>query len=138
MGGESLIDEKLGGRLFNDGSWLGFEENDLTTTIDLGEVKPIERVMVGAMQNADSWIFFPEYVEVSWSADGKSYSKPVRIAVEALRDAGRKTVKRVTMEEENIYGRFVKVKVKNIEKCPKWHTAAGQKAWLFVDEITIQ
>ncbi len=137
-GGASLTDEKLGGRQFNDGSWLGFEENDLVATIDLGEVRQIERVMVGAMQNAESWIFFPKYMEVSWSVDGKSFSKPIRVEVDELKDPGRKTVKRITMEEENIHGRFVKVTVKNIEKCPKWHVAAGQKAWLFVDEITIQ
>ncbi len=138
QGVATLQDEKLGGRLFNDGTWLGFEESNLEATIDLGEIRPIERVMVGAMQNAESWIFFPEYMEVSWSADGKSYSKPVRVDVEELENLSRKTVKRITFEEENIFGRYVKVKVKNVGKCPAWHPAAGQKAWLFVDEITVQ
>jgi arylsulfatase A len=137
-GGTSLIDEKLGNRQFNDGSWLGFESNDLIATIDLGKVQQIERVMVGVLQDANIWIFYPEFVEVSFSADGKKYSKSVKITVEELKYSTRQLVNRVTFEEENIYGRFVKVHVKNIKKCPAWHVGAGQKAWLFVDEITVQ
>lgn len=138
QGALSLHDEKLGSRQFNDGFWMGFEENDLTATIDLGKVQQIERVVVGTLQDASSWIFFPEYIEVSWSADGKTYSEPIKMEVGALKDSGRKLIRRVTIEKENIHGRYIKVLVKNTEKCPKWHMGAGQKAWLFVDEITVQ
>lgn len=137
-GALSLHDEKLGSRQFNDGFWLGYEENDLVATIDLGKVQLIERVVVGTLQDAPSWIFFPKYVEVSWSADGKSYSDPIRMEVGALKDESRKLVKRVTVEKENVHGRFIKVTVKNTGKCPEWHMGAGKKAWLFIDEITVQ
>jgi len=137
-GPETLIDEKLGNRQFDDGSWLGFEQADLAAVIDLRKVQQIERVMVGVLQDAKSWIFYPEYVEVSFSVDGKNFDKPIRINVDELRNSTRRLVNRVTIEEENIYGRYVKVIAKNVEKCPTWHVAAGQKAWLFVDEITIQ
>ena len=33
--------------------------------------------------------------------------------------------------------RFVKVKAKNIGLCPEWHPGAGNRGWLFVDEIVI-
>ncbi|MBO3699919.1 sulfatase [Roseivirga sp. E12] len=138
QGAKSLHDEKLGSRQFNDGFWMGFEEDNLTATIDLGEVQQIERVVIGTLQDAASWIFFPEYVEVSWSVDGKNYSQPKRIEVGALKDAGRKLIKRISVEQENVHSRFIKVLVKNTGKCPTWHMGAGQKAWLFVDEITVQ
>lgn len=138
IGPETLIDEKLGNRQFDDGSWLGFEHNDLAAIIDLGTVQQIERVMVGVLQDANSWIFYPEYVEVSFSVDGKNFDRPIRVKVDELKNSTRRLVNRVTIEEENIHGRFVKVFVKNIMQLPNWHNAAGQKAWLFVDEITIQ
>ncbi len=137
-GALSLHDEKLGGRQFNDGFWLGYEGNDLSATIDLGKVQQIERVVVGTLQDAPSWIFFPEYVEVSWSADGKNYADPIRLEVGALKDKSRTLIKRITMQKENVHGRYIKVLVKNTGKCPDWHMGAGKKAWLFIDEITVQ
>ena len=136
-GAKSLIDEKLGTRQFDDGFWLGFEQKDLVATIDLGELQQVESVMVGLLQNAASWIFFPEWVEWSWSVDGKSFSKPLKVSVGALKDQKRKLIKRVTLEQENLNARYLKIKVKNTGQCPEWHPAAGQKAWLFIDEITV-
>jgi len=137
-GAASLVDEKLGTRQFDDGFWLGFEQKDLEATIDLGEVQQVESVMVGVLQNASSWIFFPEWVEWSWSIDGKNFSKPLQVPVGALKDEGRKLIKRVTLDQENLNARYLKVKVKNTGRCPAWHPAAGQKAWLFIDEITVR
>jgi len=33
--------------------------------------------------------------------------------------------------------RFVRVQSRNTGICPAWHRGAGNKAWLFADEITI-
>lgn len=137
-GAQSLLDEKLGTRQFNDGFWLGFEEDDLIATIDLGKVQQVEEVIVGTIQDASSWIFFPEFVEVSWSVDGKTYSSAEREPVGAMQDKNRKLVRRVSVQRENANARFIRVKVKNTARCPEWHVAAGQKAWLFVDEITVR
>lgn len=94
--------------------------------------------MIGILQDAPSWIFFPEYVEVAWSGNGKDYSDPVRVEVGALKDKNRKLVKRIRVERENVHGRYIRVLVKNTARCPDWHPGAGRKAWLFVDEITVQ
>ena len=34
--------------------------------------------------------------------------------------------------------RFIKVIAKNIKKNPSWHLSAGEKAWLFTDEIIFE
>ncbi len=137
-GGSSLLDEKLGTRMYRDGFWLGFEQEDLVATIDLGNTEQIKEVIIGTLQDPEVWIFFPEYAELSWSNDGMNYSDPIRINVNELEDKSRKSILRITIAEENVYGRYLNVKAKNIEKCPEWHTARGQKAWLFIDEITVR
>ncbi|MCE7992681.1 MAG: sialate O-acetylesterase [Roseivirga sp.] len=136
-GKQSLVDEKVGSKYFDDGYWLGFEEEDFSATIDLGKEQEIDKVTIGVLQDAGAWIFFPEYVEVSWSADGKKYSRPIRIKLGADQKV-RRQLERVTVEREGLKTRFIKVFIKNTGKCPQWHYAAGGKAWLFVDEITVQ
>ena len=34
--------------------------------------------------------------------------------------------------------RYVKVKANNQRVCPEWHAGAGEKTWLFCDEIVIE
>ncbi|WP_430974165.1 sulfatase family protein [Sunxiuqinia rutila] len=137
-GAASLVDGETGIRFFSDGFWLGFEGNDLVATIDMGKTEVINEISVGSIQDAESWIFFPEYIEVAWSADGKQYSKPVRKMVEPLKSAGQKSIRRITLQQEDINARFLKVTVKSYGKVPEWHSGKGGKAWLFVDEIAIQ
>jgi len=131
----SLIDGEAGSRLHNDGYWVGFEGSDAELTIDLAQQTVFNEISVGVYNNPEAWIFFPEYIEVSWSNDGKHFSSPLK---KKITDQTRlASQKRVTIQQEDMHGRYIKVKVKNIEKCPDWHNAKGQKAWLFIDEISI-
>ena len=34
--------------------------------------------------------------------------------------------------------RFIRVLAKNRGNCPDWHVGAGNKSWIFADEITIK
>ena len=34
--------------------------------------------------------------------------------------------------------RHVRLKVTGIKECPEWHDGAGNKAWIFMDEITFR
>ena len=34
--------------------------------------------------------------------------------------------------------RYVKMVAKSIGTCPEWHVGAGQKAWIFCDELVIE
>jgi len=40
-------------------------------------------------------------------------------------------------EYPGVNARYVRVKAVNMGKCPQWHKGAGNKAWLFADEISI-
>lgn len=136
-GARSLIDQKPGSKYFDDGSWLGFEAAGLGATIDLGSSQPLESISIGLLQDVGVWIFFPEYVEISWSEDGKTFSKPQRIESGVSQREFGKLMKRLRLEKK-IQARYIKVYAKNVGKCPDWHVGAGEKAWLFVDEITIK
>ncbi|MBO3699920.1 sialate O-acetylesterase [Roseivirga sp. E12] len=136
-GARSLIDQKPGSKYFDDESWLGFEETDLAATIDLGSSQRLENISIGLLQDVGVWIFFPEYVEISWSEDGKSFNKPQRMEHGVSQREFGQLMKRLRLEKK-IQARYIKVYAKNVGKCPDWHVGAGEKAWLFVDEITVK
>lgn len=137
-GAATLVDGETGTRFFNDGFWLGFQKDDLVATVDMGQPGVFNEVSVGVIQDAESWIFFPEYVEVAWSVDGKQYSSPIRQAVEPLESLGQKSIRRIVVQQEDMNARYFKVTVKNCGEIPAWHSGKGSKAWLFTDEIAIR
>jgi arylsulfatase A len=135
-GASSLIDEETGSCFYGDGYWLGFEQDNLEATIDLGDVMSISSVSVGCLQDAQSWIFFPYGIELSWSADGKQFAKPEIHKLKEKKDSGI-SIQRELFQFEEIRARYIKVKVINVKECPEWHQSAGSKAFLFVDEVVV-
>jgi hypothetical protein len=135
-GAQALLDNIAGSRSFNDGCWLGFEGDDLDAWIDLGELRMLNSVTIRFLNDPGSWIFGPDYVEISYSKDDKSYS-------EALKLEGpfgpEKTLNIQTagssLEEEV---RYLRIFAANIRENPGWHSDPGGKAWLFCDEIIIK
>ena len=137
-GSNSLIDEKCGSRYFNDGRWLGFQTDDLEATIDLKESTDIQSIQIGLLQDASSWIFYPTSIRVAFSNNAIDFSEEVEITLEEMIDMNKKKIKRVDILLNETYVRFIKVKIKNRGTCPDWHPNKGGKAWLFIDEITVQ
>jgi hypothetical protein len=89
------------------------------------------------LQDANSWIFFPPYVEFSFSDDGKTFNQSVRILNDKSQHDEHAQVFRFTQPVKGLHTRYIKVFAKNVGICPSWHRGAGGKAWLFVDELTV-
>jgi hypothetical protein len=138
MGARSLIDRIRGTADFHDGTWLGFEQDDCEAVIDLHSAKPVSKVTVGCLKAQGSWIFLPRALEVAVSDNGTEFRAIGRIDVEGPdRDEGVDT-REFVIPCERATARFVRVRAVNIGVCPSWHKGAGGKAWVFVDEITVE
>ncbi len=133
-----LNDGIVGSSYYDDGCYLGFQGTDADILIDLEEETTIHKILLTALQRRLSWIFRPEKVEIYASDDGKQFKKAATInaSIDAKKH-GRVKVEYLK-EFDNLKTRYIKLKVKNIKKCPKWHTGAGGRAWIFLDEIIIQ
>ncbi len=118
--------------------WLGFNGVDLIATIDLGKIREIQSVRAQFLQQIESWIFMPTQVTFMISKDGKKYV-PVAAFENPLSERQTESVCK-TLKAEGIQkkARFIKVHAKNRGVCPDWHPGAGEKAWLFCDEIIVQ
>ncbi|PKP35545.1 MAG: hypothetical protein CVU00_01980 [Bacteroidetes bacterium HGW-Bacteroidetes-17] len=137
-GEQALLDFIRGGENFRTGAWQGYYGVDFEAVVDLGESQQISGLSAGFHQEQNSWIWMPLYVEFFTSDDGQQYRKISRIEndVDPKIDGG--VVKEFGVNYVNKKARYIKVLAKNIEVCPDWHVGAGNKAWIFVDEITIR
>jgi hexosaminidase len=133
-----LVDGLKGGKSHTDGRWQGFEGDDLVATIDLGKKKKIRAVEIGFLQNTASWIFFPRSVEVAVSDDGTNFRVAASVAFPVRDEAGGALTETVRPAIENVRARFVRVTAASIKTCPEGHAGAGEKAWLFSDEIVVR
>jgi alpha-L-fucosidase len=137
-GVQSLVDNVRGSSEFQDGNWLGFEQEDCEAVIDLRSVRPITRVAVGCLQSQGSWIFFPKAIEVALSEDGTDFRPVGRIDTGEPKRGEEMLSRDFVISLESVTARFVKIRAANIGVCPPWHAGAGGKAWVFVDEIKIE
>ena len=137
-GNAALIDGKRGSADFRLGSWQGYEGNDLDAVVDLGTAQQIVSVSLGCLQDNNSWIFFPQNVQFSFSSDGASYTDPLVVVNNVSQKDEGVLLKEFSIQALALNARYIRVQAKNVGVCPDWHKGAGSKAWLFVDEITLK
>ena len=137
-GSATLIDGLRGTNNFGDGYWLGFHQNNMEAVIDLGQSTTINKITSTFIQNYGAWAFMPLEVTYSVSTDGKEYKEIAVIKSDIPLDKKGAMLKDFSQEVKNTKARFIKVTAKNIGLCPAGHPGAGQKAWLFCDEIVVE
>jgi len=132
-----LIDAQRGGPDFHDGSWIGFEGEDLDASIDLGEAKSISMVALSCLEDQNSWIFLPASIRLLTSSDGRNYVTTAEWKAETRPAAGVGRME-ISLMFNPKSCRYLRIQASNVGTCPAWHKGAGGKAWLFSDEIIIQ
>jgi len=138
QGEKTLVDGLKGSQNHRDGNWQGFNGNDLDINIDLGSEKTVNTVSASFHQSHRNWIFLPTGIEVSLSIDGTNFTtaKTAENTVPPKTDGAFSHDLAVTFAGEK--AKFIHLKAKNLGVCPAWHGAAGDKAWLFVDEVVVE
>ena len=136
-GSFGLVNGILGTKSYDDGTWQGFEQNDLDATVDLGEVTPITNVAVRFLQDHNGWIFAPTEVQYDVSDDGKAFTTVGSFLLPAPVKAQPVSIVEIA-KPMDVRARYVRVVARNPATCPSWHVGRGGKAWLFADEIMVE
>lgn len=136
-GDQALIDGIKGGSNFKTGEWQGFFGEDVVAVVDLGEVKSVKSVTVGAVQDIRPWIWAPAEVRITYSKDGVNYSNEEVLQNPLPIDDYTPAVHRFKSRNGGMY-RFVKVTAVNPGTIPDWHLGVGNPRWIFLDEIEIE
>ena len=137
----ALMDGKVGlpKDYYND--WLGFFGDDMDATIELAVPTDISKVKIGLCHEPKDWVVLPKSVYVCFSKDGKEFTDwqlaelPMFDRPEPLVGLGRVEALALVNAKQ---AKFIRVKVENQGVLPERHPSAGEKAWLMVDEVTIE
>lgn len=140
-GPSTLVDGVRGRLNWRSGRWLGFNRSDFSAVIDLGEEKQITEIGAGFLQDQNSWIWMPKYVDFLISNDGVNF---VKIAHVPNRIDEQDPEIQITdfvinaKAEKNLTARYVKVFAKSIGIIPEWHKGAGGNGFIFTDEFWVK
>lgn len=115
--------------------FLGFSGTDCEAVIDLDSTQKIQQVVVHSFDQKASWIHPPAGATISISQNGTEFT-PISSTAEILLD-DQKRVDRLRFRFPGTAARYVKVLIRNTGTIAAGNPGAGNKAWLFVDEIEV-
>ncbi len=137
-GDRALLDGNRGDRDFRSDAWQGYLGVDLDVVVDLGRSQNLQSASVGFLQDADSWIFFPEEVEFWVAQDEANFRRAGAVASDVSPELHGVHIRDFAIELDDMPARFIRVIGRNLGVCPDRHPGAGRKAWVFVDEIVVR
>ncbi|MFM8916926.1 MAG: chitobiase/beta-hexosaminidase C-terminal domain-containing protein, partial [Bacteroidota bacterium] len=119
-------------------NWMGAEGTDMSFVLEWKEPRFMSTVDLKYFHAPQSWVFLPDSVEVFGSADGKTFKLLATVPVGTLGEPENpKAVRNAVAAFTGQYLRKIRIVTHSILKCPEGHVAAGEKAWVFMDECQI-
>ena len=137
-GPDALIDGVRGGDDFRVPTWMGFYGVDMDVVVDLGEVATLRRLACGFLQDQNSWIFMPRGAEFATSLDGTTFEWAGRAENTVDERADGVVVNDLAVTFTSRKARYVRVKGVAPVMCPEWHKGAGNRSFIFADEVVFE
>jgi hypothetical protein len=138
-GDNTLVDNKGGLEQLSSNTWMGYNCDTVTITMNLTKQESVNSVLLNFLQNESAWIFLPDKIIVQWF-DKNLNSYQIFGEEKLLADTETsgsycnyriiKTTNEVTTEKI-----LINIIVKKI--IPSWHPAKGEHGWMFIDEIKV-
>ena len=116
-------------------NWVGIK-NDLDPVIDFGETTTFAKVSTNFLNSKESWIYPPRSIEIFVSDDGQNFTSIGKKTIDADGMKGN-TVEPVSFSTPGAKGRYLKLVAQAFGPIPENAPGAGNKAWLFLDEIIV-
>lgn len=141
-GGETaLTDGKFATMNYQSPMWQGYRGNDIDVTVDLGEVKPINKITTSYLYSLTAWVVPPSDIEFEISEDGKTFAAIGAVKYgEAPKGIGEYDYVPVSIVKDKIGGkkaRYIHIKAKHPLGMPSWRNVQGD-SWMFIDEIVVE
>jgi Fn3 associated len=138
-GANTLTDNKGGIPQFGSNTWLGYNCDTVTVTMNLKKEQNIDKVLLHFLQDEGSWIFMPDEININWfekkSNSFKIFGKEKFIGDTA--SPGSRCNYRIIQTKSKIRTDKILINIIVKKRIPAWHAAKGEHGWLFIDEIKV-
>ena len=137
-GQESLFDRKKAIPDVWNLNWLGFLNNPLEVEMEFEQPTDISKLALSLWQNPGARFFPPAEVKL-WSRENKDQEWKLihTFRPPSLQKDAPTLLKQMDIPFSARQVKQLKLLARPIEKLPSWHGAAGNKAWLMVDEVVM-
>lgn len=133
------LDDGRVGILDYRNDWLGFWGDTLDATVELGENTVFSSVSLDFYFYPLSWIFLPQRVAFYTSDDKETWQLLDEQHPESPEILATPSIHTVTFNcSEPIKARYLRIVAEPLSEIPSWHRAAGEKAWIFTDEVVVK
>ncbi len=138
-GAKTLFDLDLGEQNISNGKWLAYRDFDMEFVVGFNEEKTLNSASFNALINLGAHIFPIHSISVSGSNDGQNFVSIADVKFPEAKKGDPNETKSFEIEfPEKTSFQYYKFKVSNLKKMPGWHSAKGQSAWIFVDELFLK
>lgn len=132
-------------------NWVGFWGDTLDAMVDLGKPTELQSISLDFYFYPLSWIFLPQRVAFYASDDGEQWQlmseeypeNPEILATPDIKSFNlwfpdlENTRSDIQSDNQMFSTRYLRIVAEPLPEIPSWHRAAGQKAWIFTDEIIV-
>ena len=122
---QTLTNGVRGSLTYGDRQWLGYL-NDFDVTIDMETLQPISSVAVRFMHQPGPGVFLPQYVELQFSDDGKTFSTVERLTQDFNPEDKKLAFKTFEFDCKKQQTRYIRLIGPNT-----------MKGFMFVDEVVV-
>ena len=136
-----LVDERIGNPADYHEGWVGYFGTPMIMQYEPGNCKADSLTLsLSFAHHPSQWVFMPQKVTVSYSTNGKKFSRPEEVSLpfDPTLEANSKPrvcILRHRIPNKNV--KYIHIEAEPVEKLPEWHAAPGEKVWIMTDEIKI-
>lgn len=136
---KNILFDNTGGLLnIHNGTWLGYNNDTVTITINLQKKEKISSVLVDLLQDEGSWIFLPEQMQVYYYNDKQqAFEQVAKELLSFEKQSLKATVSKIISFKQQVVADKLQLILLPLKNIPGWHPAKGSHAWLFIDEIKV-
>ncbi len=138
-GPNTLMDGLGGWDAFNRKSWAGFLTDTVILEIRLAKPKKAKQVLLHVLGNQAAWIYLPQKVALFTAKKGTNIWEMVgqeTLTPTEKKDKARSLAISIKIKNPRKTDRIL-VKIYPLAKIPDGFSGAGDRAWLFMDEVNL-
>ena len=136
-----LEDGRIGNPANYHEGWVGFYGKPMILQFeDYYFFDDSVEITLSFAHHPSQWVFMPQKVTVSYSKNGRKFSQPEEVALpfDPTLEANSKPrvcILRHKVPSKNV--KYIRIEAEPVKKLPAWHAAAGEKAWIMIDEVKV-